>query len=229
MSLPQRLWGFDSEFIPSPGTARCEPCRPAREAIAGLVVGLCFVTGLGAQAIREDRTTSANQKANEQVRSTEGAITPAAALVGQKFNDGKFAGQIRKLLFDLDAGRVAFVVVAMGDKAKGESEEIVLPAELFSDLAQLEIKLPADKLESRSPLPAKAEELTRAWAAKIYDQSGLTPYWNQEEAKFNDNDLLISSDRVKNTPVVDDKGKKIAQVQDFAAVSYTHLTLPTIA
>jgi len=176
-------------------------------------------TASRAQVLREDRTASATQPANEQVRSTEGAIARASSLMDQQVSDGKFTGRIQQLLLDLDGGRVALVVVATDATAGDESKRMVLPAELFGNLVNGEIKLSPEQLQATTQLPEQPQDLTRAWAEGIYTRFGLTPYWKHSDAKFRNEDVFVSTERLHDTPVVDRAGKKIAQVQDLAITS----------
>ena len=61
--------------------------------------------------------------------------------------------------------------------------------------------------------------MTRAWAGVVLSHFNLAPYWKTEKDQVNDRDLLVRASSLRNVAVVDDDGKPLGRINDFAITS----------
>ncbi len=197
-------------------------CRGARPlpAILLAIVGLSTVASdLMGQAVKPDEPRTGPRSANEQLRSTEGPIFRAGALegVGVQTSDGKDAGKIQDLIFDLDTGRVALVALS-GQVAGNGPASVVVPAGALRDLNGKNelLRLSSEQVQT-APHPPKAKrDITREWTATALRHFGFTPYWDSEKRDVSAQDVFLPVSRLRGTVVTDQDGKEIGRIADFA-------------
>jgi hypothetical protein len=79
--------------------------------------------------------------------------------------------------------------------------------------------LSAQQVQTAPRLPKVATDLTRSWAEIALSHFNLAPYWKTEKDQVSDRDLLIRASTLRNMAVVDDDGKPLGRIYDFAITS----------
>lgn len=189
------------------------------------LAALSFLSGsLVAQAVKPEERSRGPRFANEQVRSTEGAIFRAGALEGAavQTKDGNDAGKIHDLILDLDTGRVALLVLG-GQEVGTGSTTVVAP---MSALRELDgkgemIRLSSEQIHTAPHPPKSNGEITREWTGVALDHFGIAPYWNSEklDVEISPRDVLPRASSMHNVVVTDQDGKELGRIVDFAVTA----------
>ena len=137
-------------------------------------------------------------------------------------NDDRVAGKITDLVLDLDAGRLAFVVVEGNKGVVGSADKLALPLGLFRDVAtshEPTLQGTPANWQAAPAIKVPQGEMTRKWAAGVFQSFGLSPYWNDKEQDASNADQLSSLSQLRNKAVRNGNGEPLGRINDFAATA----------
>lgn len=116
------------------------------------------------------------------------AATTAKNLSGTELEstDGKEVGEIESVAIDLDRGRVAYVLIGRGGFLGMGEELLPVPFELIELTGEGPMKLgiSADRLQKMPAFASSSfpRSVRQSDLKRVYDQYGITPYWNSKPA-----------------------------------------------
>jgi sporulation protein YlmC with PRC-barrel domain len=210
---------------------------PRAKSLALLVCTATMLVSLAGLADGQNNASVAGgstaKVANEQIQSTDGPIFPAESLTGAtvRTTDDEDAGMIKDLVWDLDTGHLAFVVLATGNTATADKGQLALPVRAFQNLAaahELTVKVPGNELKSAPRLAEDDNSLTRRQATAIFEHFRLAPDWKDRQRIY-DSDQLVRASQLQNEDVLNGEGKVLGHIKDFAITAHGQVAYVAVA